>query len=77
MTDEELIQLRKEWLARRKARLDQLEKKFQDQYPVVSPRTNEMRLNDLEAWKFEIEINEWELNNVDIPNLEDLDEAQD
>jgi Zn-dependent membrane protease YugP len=28
MTDEELIQLRKEWLARRKARLDQLEKKF-------------------------------------------------
>lgn len=51
-----------EWLARRKAWIDQKEKQFHDQYPLVSPETNRKRLNDLEAWKFNIQVHEWELD---------------
>jgi hypothetical protein len=64
MHDAEYIQECKEWIARRKARVDQMEKRFNDQYPLMSPATNQMRMNDLEAWRFEIEVNEWELSQI-------------
>lgn len=34
------------------------------QYPMMSPRTNRRRLEDLEAWKFEVEVHEWELEGI-------------
>lgn len=52
-----------EWLAARRAWLDQKQKQFDEQYPTVHPRLNRQRLDDLEAWRFEIEIHEWELEN--------------
>lgn len=61
MIDEETIEACREWLAARKAWVDQKEKQFEDQYPMVSPPLNRMRFDDLEIWKFQIEINEWEL----------------
>lgn len=61
MTDEEYIQKCREWIARRKARLEQRKKQFEDQYPVMAPRVNQKRLEDLEALEFEIEFNEFEL----------------
>lgn len=60
---DEIIAECKVWLANRRARLDQKEKQFQDQYPLVSPETNKQRMEDLEAWKFNIEVQEWELKN--------------
>lgn len=42
-----------------------MQKQFEDQYPFVPARINLRRIEDLEAWKFEIEINEWELENCD------------
>lgn len=50
-----------EWIARRKAFVDQREKMYTDQYPMRHAITNHMRLNDLEAMRFEIEFNEYEL----------------
>jgi hypothetical protein len=70
MEDEEYVQACKEWIARRKARLDQREKMFEDQYPMASPAVNRKRLEDLEAWRFEIEFNEWELGEI-IKGMED------
>jgi hypothetical protein len=43
-------------MARRAARLDQLKKRFEEQYPIVPPDVNRMRLEDLDAWKFGLEI---------------------
>jgi hypothetical protein len=76
MHDEEYVRKCKEWIARRKARLDQKEKMFEDQYPLMRPRENNMRLQDLEAWRFEIEFNEWELGEI-IKGMEEPDETQD
>lgn len=61
MDHEAYVQACKEWLARRKAWIDQKEKQFSDQYPVIAPSLNRKRLEDLEAWKFSIEVHEWEL----------------
>lgn len=60
-TKEQYIKECRDWLARRKAWIDQREKKFEDQYPMVPPHINRKRLEDLEAWKFELEVHEWEL----------------
>lgn len=59
--EEEYIQECLEWLARRKAWVDQREKMFEDQYPMLPPRSNRFRQEDLAAWKLEIEFNEYEL----------------
>lgn len=59
---EKLIALRQEWLARRRARLDQQQKQFEAQYDMMLPSVNKKRLEDLEVWKFEIEFHEWELD---------------
>ena len=64
MPDEEYVRLCREWIARRKAIVDQKEKQFNDQYPMVNPKINRKRLEDLEAWKFEIDFNEWELGEI-------------
>lgn len=50
-----------EWIARHKAKLDQLEKQFKDQYPMISPGRNRERFDDLETKRLEIEIHEYEL----------------
>lgn len=63
--EDDLTRRRREWIARRRARIDQMQKQFEDQYPFVPARINLRRIEDLEAWKFEIEINEWELENCD------------
>lgn len=64
MIDEEYVQQCREWIARRKARLDQRQRMFDNQYPMMNPRDNRKRLEDLEAWTFEIEFNEWELGEI-------------
>jgi hypothetical protein len=63
-TKEQYIQECREWLARRKAFVDQREKQFNDQYPMARPDVNRKRLDDLEAMKFEIEVHEWELEQI-------------
>lgn len=72
--EEEYIKECQEWLARRKAKIDQREKQFQDQYPLMSPRINRQRSEDLAAWQFEIELNEYELGGFIKDYLEDEDE---
>lgn len=59
--DEDEIKRTKDDLAHRAARLDQLSKRFEAQYPLVPPQINRMRLEDLDAWKFGLEIDRWEL----------------
>jgi hypothetical protein len=68
--ENEEIEDGKERIARRRAWLDQRKKQFEDQYPVTHPRINQMRLEDLEAWEFRLEVDEWELNQR-IQNLEE------
>lgn len=65
MAIEEVTQLRREWIARQKARLDQRKKEFEDQYPMVCPHVNLYRLDWLEVEAFRIEMHEWELNNCE------------
>lgn len=68
---EQYIQECREWIARRRAWIDQQQKFFDDRYPFLSAKTNKKRLDDLEAWKFEIEVHEWELQNIiDSPDEE-------
>lgn len=64
MNDEKYVRHCREWIARHKAKLAQKEKMFEDQYPMNPPFINRQRLEDLEAWKFEIEFNEWELGEI-------------
>lgn len=59
--EEEYIQACLEWLARRKAWVDQKQKMFDDQYPMLHPDSNRSRYEDLDAWQLEIEVNEYEL----------------
>jgi hypothetical protein len=61
--DPEKIEDAKDRLANQRAKLDQHEKMFEAQYPIVHPRINLMRLRDLEVWRFSIEIGEWELED--------------
>lgn len=61
MNEEEYIIECLEWIARRKAFIDQRKKEFEDRYPSTFPRINRIRLDDLEAWQLEIEFNEYEL----------------
>lgn len=67
---EKHIQEKRAWIASRRAELDQFEKQFEMQYGNKHPRVNWMRYRDLEAWKFELEIEEWELEQF-IANSED------
>lgn len=70
-TKKQYVQECREWLARRKAWIDQMAKMFETQYPMMTPRTNRYRLDDLEAWKFEIQVHEWELQRIiDSPDEE-------
>lgn len=73
MNDSEWIALCKDWLARNTARLDQLQKKYENQFPVLSPETNLKRMDDLEVQRFGIEINRWELEET----IKDLDYEED
>lgn len=57
---EKVIKACREWISARTAWIDQKQKQFEDQYPLASPQTNEARLNDLEIWKFALEIKRWE-----------------
>lgn len=56
----------REWLkddiARRRAWLAQLTKRFEQHYDMMSPSTNLSRMNDLEVWKFRVEIDAWTLD---------------
>jgi hypothetical protein len=58
---EEVINECKDWIAARRAWLDQIEKRFEDQYPMCHPHFNRFRLEDIEAQRFRIEIHEYEL----------------
>lgn len=72
----EIIQECKEWLARRKAWVDQKEKQFEAQYGFYPARINRERLEDLEIWKFQIEIHEYELEET-IKWMEDQEDPED
>jgi hypothetical protein len=63
-------------LARRKAQIDQMKKQFDDQYPMMQPDTNSRRLEDIEAWEFNIQVHEWELGEI-IRTYKESDETQD
>lgn len=54
----------REWIARREAELDQLEKRYTDEYPLVPPRLNLVRINEIEAQRFWIDIHRWELDQM-------------
>lgn len=58
---EQYVRECREWLARRKAWLDQRKKQFEDEYPSRTPQINLQRMHDLEAWEFAIEVHEHEL----------------
>jgi hypothetical protein len=62
--DQEKIRLCKEWIARRTAQLDQLEKRFDAQYDMFSAEDNRKRLDDIEAARFWVNIHRWELNQL-------------
>lgn len=62
MDPKDRIEFRKDHLAKRRAWLDQQEKRFNDQYAFMSPEINRRRLDDLETWRFRLEIYEWELD---------------
>lgn len=62
--DPEDIEARKVDLARRRAWLDQLEMKFDGLYHRTHPRVNQWRLDDLEALRFQLEIEEWEIEKM-------------
>lgn len=74
LSREEKIEACKDWLARRTARLDQLEKACEMQYFFVPPERNLARLDALESMRFVIEIHRWELeefiNSSDISEVE-------
>lgn len=72
--EEEYIQKCREWIARRKARLAQREKQFEDQYPMVPARLNKQRQEDLDAWKLEIEVHEYELGGFIKDYLDSLED---
>jgi hypothetical protein len=55
------IESGKDWLAARRAWLDQRREQFEKQYDVVSPTVNRKRLEDLEIWEFVYEINAWDI----------------
>jgi hypothetical protein len=58
------IQRCREWIARRTAQLDQVEKRNADLYPVADASTNLQRLNDLEAGRFWVGVHQWELGQM-------------
>lgn len=61
MNREERIERLKENIARRTAQLDQLEERAERQWDYMQPRANQMRFDDIKAWRFGIEIERWEL----------------
>lgn len=70
---EQYIQECQEWLARNWARIDQLEKRYEDQYPMVHPRLNEVRMRELDVEKFNMSVHEWELEQY----IQGLEEGED
>lgn len=72
----ERIQECREWIARRRAGLDQKKKEFEDCYPLTEPKHNKARLDALEAREFWIDIHEWELEEL-IKALEEENEDKD
>lgn len=67
---EQYIRECQEWIARHTAELDQLEKRWQDQYPLRHPFDNQRRMHDLEARRFTIKVHQWELEEF-IKSLEE------
>lgn len=64
-----------DWLARHRASLDQKKKLFEDQYPMRHPKINQVRLEDIEAWTLELEINEYELGGFIKDYIDSLEES--
>jgi hypothetical protein len=60
-------------IARRTARLDQLEEQAERQYDYMKPRANQMRFDDIKAWRFGIEIDRWELEGFINSESEDAE----
>jgi hypothetical protein len=54
----------KEWIARRTAQLDQQEKAVNDKFVWLPPSHNLVRLDDLEARRFWVDIHKWELEQM-------------
>jgi len=54
----------REWIARRTAQVDQLEKRYDAFYPLADAETNLKRINDVEAQRFWIDIHRWELDQM-------------
>lgn len=74
MDHDEYVEACLDWLARRKAQIDQMKKQFDDQYPMMHPDINRRRLEDIDAWEFNIQVHEWELDEI-IRTYEESDEA--
>jgi hypothetical protein len=52
----------REWIARRVAEIDQLEKRNADIYPFSSPDQNLENIISIEATRFWVDIHRWELD---------------
>lgn len=70
MDDRERIESGKDWVATRRAWIDQRRKQYEAQYDVTPPVVNKYRLERLEVWEFILEINEYELEG-EIANFEE------
>lgn len=66
----ERVQICREWIARRRAEIDQKKKEFEDQYPFNPAMVNRARLDALEAKEFWVDLHEWELDEM-LKGMED------
>lgn len=62
--DSDRVKVCREWIARRTAQLDQIEKRYERQYDFVPARVNRVRLEDIEATRFWLDIHRWELEQM-------------
>lgn len=65
----------REWLARRTAHVDQLEKRYDALYHLTDAETNLKRLTDIEAQRFWIDIHRWELDQMIETGVDDYPQS--
>jgi len=70
LTRPDQVEDMKNWLAVRQSSLDQLHKRWEDQYPNRHPRVNAWRLEMLDLAEFRLDIDKWQLEQF-IQSLED------
>lgn len=67
----------KDWLACRRASLDQLKKRWDEAYSYHQPSTNLFRLDQIESAEFRLEIDRWALDQFLLAMPEEGDSWED